>query len=463
MSLLSQAVSRKPTVGQEYDHQIFLVDSSDAPTEAQPPSQSEDTDISRASTPAQRPETESLSTVEQQTRTRRSLRRELIKRKYSKFQESRYKAPQVKETQKNQDNTHGPPKDSQGNVAAGHDPLDHYHGRRGRRRERGEHSLQLAIEVLYENQRGGFMCGLPMFSSKSLLNFDPSAWTNAAFKSSPVNITNAQVPDPSWTWAWKSWYVDMSLDVDDEGWQYSYSFQPYFSWHGTHVWFHSFVRRRRWLRQRVRARPIHGGPGKEDQQIREANMLNDDYFTIHNAGVKSQGSSLVTGVMNPQSSEIVNENEQDHEDTREIKDIDSLVKALRGARIDREKVEAIMSFVDHGGDELIYLVDRMPDIMDFFIFQESRRQLLELLMHRFDSATEELTAHEDAGKDDLDPARRRTAHLEAAVKAADDQVKHLQYWSDAQHMTHEGLVKNATDTAHGWGDDWKGLDQSGPS
>jgi hypothetical protein len=65
------------------------------------------------------------------------------------------------------------------------------------------------IDVLYENQRGWFVFGIPLFSSKALWNFrvDPAPWVDSKFRPSAVNITNAQVPDPSWMWDWKSWYV----------------------------------------------------------------------------------------------------------------------------------------------------------------------------------------------------------------------------------------------------------------
>lgn len=102
-----------------------------------------------------------------------------------------------------------------------------------------------AIDVLYENQRGAWLCGLPLFSSASLLNFDPPAWRNGLGQASPVSVVDAQTPDPSWRWAWPTWYVDMSADVDEEGWQYSFMFRQKTSWHGSHPWFHSFVRRRR--------------------------------------------------------------------------------------------------------------------------------------------------------------------------------------------------------------------------
>jgi len=77
------------------------------------------------------------------------------------------------------------------------------------------------IDVLYENQRGwvtsslhwafielmgvcvgdrAFVCGIPLFSSRGLLNFDPAPWQNGLFRDSAVSIVNAQLPDPSWAW-----------------------------------------------------------------------------------------------------------------------------------------------------------------------------------------------------------------------------------------------------------------------
>jgi hypothetical protein len=102
------------------------------------------------------------------------------------------------------------------------------------------------IDVLYENQRGWFVFGIPLFSSKALWNFriDPAPWVDAQCKPSAVNITNAQVPDPSWAWDWKSWYVDMSLDVDEEGWQYSLLFKGSSCMALTHALFPGLTARR---------------------------------------------------------------------------------------------------------------------------------------------------------------------------------------------------------------------------
>lgn len=36
---------------------------------------------------------------------------------------------------------------------------------------------ETAIDILYENERGGFLCGRPLFSSAALGSLDPPAWS----------------------------------------------------------------------------------------------------------------------------------------------------------------------------------------------------------------------------------------------------------------------------------------------
>lgn len=318
------------------------------------------------------------------------------------------------------------------------------------------------IDILYENQRGAFLFGVPMFSSSSLLNFDPKAWQNNAFRTSPVDIRNAQVPDPSWEWAWKSWYVDMSRDVDEEGWEYSFSFQKGFSWHGNHPWFHSFVRRRRWLRKRTRKHVIHKTKEKSHE-------LTAEYFTIHPKTVKtpSPGSSIAFSSTKMLRARQMEE-DQDLE-KMEISNIASLMRALRKAALDREKLVAVRKFVEEGGDELHYLSESMPDIMSLFVYQSSRRHLLAELMHHFDTTTkrkESLSDHthdDEEAKRKHDAAARQAENLLKAVNAADDQVKKLEYWSDIKSMAKHGETLHATDDNHWSQSKWQGLDPGSPA
>lgn len=212
------------------------------------------------------------------------------------------------------------------------------------------------LDILYENQRGWFFFGVPLYSQSSLLNFDPSAWMTQDRRASPVDITNAQLPDPSWEWAWRTWYVDMSGDVDEQGWQYSFSFGST-QWHGTHPWFHSFVRRRRWVRLRSKILEKRHR-GRSD--FENAHMLTEDYFTIHPSRVRSREQSTA-GISRVESGFLNRVDIKLDEETHleDVGDIPTLMRALKMASIDREKIDALKKFVREGGEELYYLNDRV--------------------------------------------------------------------------------------------------------
>jgi hypothetical protein len=193
-------------------------------------------------------------------------------------------------------------------------------------------------------------------------------------------------------------------------------------------------------------------------------MLNPDYFTIHSAQERSRsvGSSIPASEQHRLSFYSRNEDEEKLE-PEDICDIGALMTALRRARIDREKTEAVESFIEHGGDDLYYLRDNMHDIMRMFIFQESRRSLLTHLLKICNEAMEKQKENNEKGKEDIDPAiQRRHENLEAAVHHADEEVKRLEYWSDVKDMAEKGETKGAADESQGWDSRWTGLDGSGP-
>ncbi|KAK3109719.1 hypothetical protein LTR53_016720 [Teratosphaeriaceae sp. CCFEE 6253] len=86
---------------------------------------------------------------------------------------------------------------------------------------RGKEGQDALIDVLYENQRSSFLFGGPHYSASSLLPSDPRSWLNKDCTTSIVDICNALVPDPNWEWACRGWSVDISRDVDEEGWEHS--------------------------------------------------------------------------------------------------------------------------------------------------------------------------------------------------------------------------------------------------
>ncbi|KAI5258112.1 hypothetical protein E4T42_00769 [Aureobasidium subglaciale] len=375
-----------------------------------------------------------------------SVQKRMTSRKYRNYREGRFIGPEDPENPASVDE--GSTVSNPGKVTRGKNKV---RGLLGTRKQ-----MQLALEedavidVLYENQRGWWFFGVPHFSSKTLLNFDPKPWLNGHKKPSPVNITNAQVPDPSWEWAWKSWYVDMSRDVDEEGWEYSFWFSDGTAWHGTHPWGYSWVRRRRWLRKRVRKQPR-----KTNQQ---GHAFTSDYFTIH-PKAPSRSSSFVFDTVARQNLEKA---EHYLEDPEDIRDIGSLLNSLKRAGIDREKIVLVRHFIDNGGDDLHYLGEQMETIMSLCIFQNSRRYILTMLSQKLTEAErlrDEHTAHDE---EISAQEQQRITNLEAAVAAADEQVKRLEYWSDIRDMARSGTTSFATD-ADVWGyEKWRGLDSSGP-
>ena len=427
MSILAH---RTPAINPEdYDHAITLVDTT------KPTTESSQTDPS-----------DSIGTPLSRRWTKGTLRGELARRKYAKWQEDQ---------QTGDDATGRPEAESDVDVPGeGGESVedkkkkvdDQASGRTSRLRDKvpfrsrrktavAKEEQDYEVDVLYENQRGAFWCGIPLYSAKSLLNFDPAGWQTASHHDSPVNITNAQVPDPTWRWAWRTWYVDMSHDVDEEGWEYSFSFQPSFSWHGSHPWFHSFVRRRRWLRKRVKVQPMRNG--KKDD-MKAAHMLTAEYFTIHPKRDISPDSTGIktTGDRSTYYSNTGDDAESD-EDFADITDVNALMAALKRARLDREKIALITSFLEHGGDELHYLAAHMPDVMATFIYQTSRRQIHSLLLETLDEAMMAVNDTEHAEDEKKEAAIRKKENLLKAVQAAGIHVNDQDYWSDLKEKTQQ--------------------------
>jgi len=467
----------QPLAADQYDHEISLIDAT-KPTGAST-LEAPDTVSCSSNSSSQRASGAHLS----KRLTKGTLREELVRRKYSKWQEGRVNNNEDTE-ESSDDGANGTARRNDETADVGsaaqttdaEQPSQDAQGRKQRLRDRATYEghgtgvktgkEEYVVDILYENQRGSFWCGIPLYSHKSLLNFDPSPWQTASFKDSPVNITNAQVPDPSWEWAWKSWYVDMSQDVDEEGWQYSFSFTRGFAWHGTHPWFHSFCRRRRWLRKRVkkhlsRRHETKGG-------MSQAHMLTADYFTIHASRDRSRGSSAER-TANIRSSFTNHNGDQteDEEGLDDMSDISSLMRALKKAPVDRAKLAAVKRFLVQGGEDVFYLADKvcnalihprkifraeliqMPDIMFSFIFQISRRQLLAHLLHVCNAASGHRGEHIERDKPEDDVEKRRIDSLLKAVHAADEQVKGLEYWSDVKNMAQTGEGEGAADQGQG--------------
>ena len=413
MSDAPAAASRVSTLdGQEdnYDHEISLVDTTDP-----------DATKSRTESPA--PGSRKL--VKKPTRT--SVREQLAKRKYARYSYERYsKAGSVATDEEVEQDE--PPEETEPGVQPDDTQAVDF-AERGRKSKESKRKKQRGpmseVDILYENQRGSFFFGIPLYSHSSLLNFDPGPWVNKDFKDSAVTIMNSQVPDPTWEWAWKSWYVDMSYDVDEEGWQYSFAFGK-FAWHGSHPWFHSFVRRRRWLRKRVKRGHSGVGSGKPGS-MGAAHQLTTDYFTIHPKRERSPESRRPESYTSLTGAEI-------EEPPEDIKDVGSLMKALRFASVDREKIDLVKRFVKGGGEELAYLRSSIPEIMSFLVFQNSKQWLLSYLKQTANEAKEHRGQHDAEEKLEGEAEKRRIDNLLAAVDAANAEIGALEYWSDRKHV-----------------------------
>ena len=437
-----------------FDHAINLIDTTK-------PNLEQDEDVGDSAIASDIPSIRNSGEALSRKWTRGTLREELARRKYAKWQEDKANDDETAVDPSNNEEGHASTEEPNVRKALpGKERLrDWVPFRSGKKVQKRRPQGDYEVDILYENQRGSFFCGIPLYSSNSLLNFDPSAWQNSAFKDSPINITNAQVPDPSWQWAWKSWYVDMSHDVDEEGWEYSFSFRHGFSWHGTHPWFHSFVRRRRWLRKRIKKET-----GLQQRRTSNIHMLNADYFTIHAKRPTSRDSSA-DRTINNQSSYVSSHGQgSDTEDEEEeINNILALMKALRKATVDRQKIESVKNFLNHGGDELYYLPSHMPEIMAMFIYQTSRRQLLSHLLNVYKSTTTHRDKHIERGEPESDTERRKIDSLLEAVHSAEKHVRDLEFWSDIKAVAKKEKSIDKKDGPHIIECASQGVDGSGPS
>lgn len=245
-------------------------------------------------------------------------------------------------------------------------------------------------------------------------------------------------------WAWPEWHINKDVGVDDDGFEYSFMFAKSFSWHPPR-WYNSFVRRRAWTRKRMRRDPISNDP----------HMLSSEYFTVR-LSVETMRSGSQPSSRHSRTSMSISSS-FDVAEKPAIEAIDILMSVLSRSRIDREKIEAVENFLEHGEEELKHLQHRMHDIMAIFVFQASRRVLLTKLNEVFQATQEKLK------ENDTERLQRRSDNLKAAIHHADEECRKLEYWSDQKKLVREGDANTATEECKGWDASWQGIDNSGPS
>ncbi|KAI5295466.1 hypothetical protein KEM52_001288 [Ascosphaera acerosa] len=227
------------------------------------------------------------------------------------------------------------------------------------------------MDVLYENQTGVWVLGRPYFSERP--GHVPT-WTTVTYQPAEPP-SSAAVPDPSWEWAWPTWYIDMSSDVDENGWQYSLSFSERFCWHGNHPWFHSFVRRRKWLRLRVKRGEGQRVLRKQEREgsRHQAQLDRLLYEPVQSREILPDETGWLTG------------KPRDYEKLRQtVSDLPALLRYLKDTVVDREKLNAIDKYLDQDSEDQEGLPGRMHEVMQLFMHITSRETLLNNLARRAD-------------------------------------------------------------------------------
>jgi hypothetical protein len=258
-------------------------------------------------------------------------------------------------------------------------------------------------EVLIENQRGWFLFGFPFFSANTLFPLDPSPWTcgPAGATTAPGDISSFPLPAPGWEWVWSRWYIDMGYDVDDQGWSYSFNFGSNSRWHGSHVWFHSFVRRRRWIRLRRRQLPavadgdetptsLPGGSAAEGAPKYYMSPMR--YFPVPQAQLRREEEAA------NEARSMALEFSGDGGCSSDVA-IAQLLCRLRGARLDRERTALVMRFFGFStsaassnaammvippvstvdAEVLVEDSEFVRQLVDTFTYHDSKNQLVSLL------------------------------------------------------------------------------------
>ncbi|KAG0293987.1 hypothetical protein BGZ98_001946 [Dissophora globulifera] len=218
-------------------------------------------------------------------------------------------------------------------------------------------------DFLYQHQRGAFFLGTPKFSSKSLLPVDPDEWTDQNFATSAMDTTDYVVPDPSWEWVHKSWLVDMTGDVDEDGWEYAIAFHGS-PWHGNYEVFRSFARRRRWLRLRKRKGKLTTklGPLPERSYPSSIDPSSWSKIDVTSAGLSSLSPFTDSAWMVGGEQETVD-----------------LYKLMAKAPLDRERLACAAQYAVWYPGKLDDIERRLDGYLNLLDYETSRREFLNLM------------------------------------------------------------------------------------
>lgn len=228
----------------------------------------------------------------------------------------------------------------------------------------------LIMEYQVESERGFHFLGSVVFTSNTLLPLDPAHFTSVSGEPLGKNLTDFEVPDESWVWAWSQWYVDMAADVDDQGWCYSWRFGSK-HWSGRHRFMRSFVRQRVWKRPRVNTRLLTNG---SLESLTLHNKWRDKKLVSKEAPHEDYSASAATETGKTGTAEKEERNKEDvAAKTRQI------VDKIATSRNDRERVNGIIDLVENSTEDIGLLVEIRDQLVGTLQYPVSRRSLISKL------------------------------------------------------------------------------------
>ncbi|KAG9072194.1 hypothetical protein KI688_006418 [Linnemannia hyalina] len=233
-------------------------------------------------------------------------------------------------------------------------------------------------DFLYQHQRGAFFLGTPKFSSNTLLPVDPDEWTDQTFQTSAMDTSDYELPDPSWEWVHKSWLVDMTGDVDEDGWEYAMTFHGS-PWHGNYEVFRSFARRRRWLRLRKRKGKALGKPDSLPERTYPPSILELLQSQVDASNALQQDATPYSTVDRRAGKSTSTGNDNLSLPLAPAKRVD-LYQSLKKSHSDREKLAHVAQYVVRHPGDFDDMEKRLDKYLNLFDYETSRREFISMLM-----------------------------------------------------------------------------------
>ena len=231
----------------------------------------------------------------------------------------------------------------------------------------------------------------------------------------------------------------MGYDVDDQGWSYAFNFGSNSRWHGSHVWFHSFVRRRRWIRLRRRKLLVgtDGGgtptslPGDAAEGAPRYYMSPMHYFPVPQTQLQREEEAA-----NEARSMVMEFS--GHRGYSKDMVIEQLFCGLHNARLDRERTTLVMRFFGvpssagssnsalnilpisiEDAEVLVEDSEFVKHLLNTFTYLDSKNQLVSLLSAEAQRLTSQPPPASDARDTSSDDDDKSFADLQTNSSGAE--------------------------------------------